>query len=58
MAHRLDEGLKSSIINEYKQGENGYKKLARKYNLTRDSVRSIVKAAIKKNLIPSADSSQ
>ena len=42
MAQRLENWLKSAIINEYRQGENGYKSLARKYHISRDSVRSIV----------------
>ena len=42
MAQRLENWLKSAIISEYRQGENGYKALARKYHLSRDSVRSLV----------------
>ena len=42
MAQRLENWLKSAIISEYRQGENGYKALARKYHLPRDSVRSLV----------------
>ena len=43
--------LKSAIINEYRRGENGYKKIAKKYNLTRDNVRDVIRSAISKNLI-------
>ena len=45
MAQRLENWLKSAIISECRQGENGYKAFARKYHLSRDSVRSLVPRA-------------
>ena len=32
--------LKMQVVEKYKQGEYGYKKLAREFNLSRDTVRA------------------
>lgn len=42
MARRLENWLKSAIISECRQGENGCKALARKCHLSRDGVGSLV----------------
>lgn len=43
-------------MSDYKKGENGYKKLARKYGLSRDLVRSwVLNSALWKRFIVNAD---
>ncbi len=43
--------LKIKVIKEYKKGDYGYKKLAKKYKLNRDLVRYwVLKSKIKRDL--------
>ena len=40
MRQKFDLDFKLKVVSEYKKGENGYKKLAKQYNLKRDTVRT------------------
>lgn len=42
--------LKEQVINEYKPNENGYKRLAKKYELKRDTVRGRVLGSRKSDI--------
>ncbi len=42
MKRKFDLDFKLKIVSEYKKGQNGYKKLAKEYNLNRDTVRTWV----------------
>lgn len=59
MRQKFEMEFKLKVVGEYRKGENGYKKLAKQYNLNRDTVRTwVLNPKLNPNIKPKEDSAE